>query len=58
MARNHRWLQADYAFSVAKKCGSDLIALHVIEVHTTVLGPAPPPDLIEMKKEVMVIWIK
>lgn len=42
---------ADYAISVAKKCGSDLIALHVIEVHTTVLGPAPPPNLIEMKKE-------
>jgi nucleotide-binding universal stress UspA family protein len=45
---------ADYAISVAKKYGSDLIALHVIPLGTSVLGPPPHlivPHLIEMKKE-------
>jgi nucleotide-binding universal stress UspA family protein len=42
---------ADYAISVAKKYGSELIALHVIQSGTSILGPTPPPHLIEVKKE-------
>lgn len=42
---------ADYAISVAKKYGSELIALHVIRSGTSILGPTPPPHLIEVKKE-------
>jgi nucleotide-binding universal stress UspA family protein len=45
---------ADYAISFAKKYGSDLIALHVIPLGTSVFGPPPHlivPHLIEMKEE-------
>lgn len=41
----------NYAISVAKKYGSELIALHVIQSGTSILGPTPPPHLIEVKKE-------
>lgn len=42
---------ADYAISVAKKDGSELIALYVIQSGTSLLGPTPPPHLIEIKNE-------
>jgi nucleotide-binding universal stress UspA family protein len=42
---------ADYAISVAQKDGSELIALYVIQSGTSILGPTPPPHLIEIKNE-------
>ncbi len=42
---------ADCAISVAKNYESRLIALYVIESGTSILGPTPPPHLIEIKNQ-------
>ena len=42
---------ADCAISVANNYESGLIALYVIESGTSILGPTPPPHLIEIKNQ-------
>ena len=42
---------ADCAISVANNYESGLIALYVIESGTSILGPTPPPHLIEIKDQ-------